>query len=93
MEIPFIDSKQNVWTSLSWANEIAKWDRTTEEISRYKLPTDNAFAYGMVMDKNDNVWVADWWRCKVTKFDPATTQFIEYPALTSVHHAARVRRS
>ncbi len=79
---PFIDSKQNVWTSLSWANEIAKWDRTTEEISRYKLPTDNAFAYGMVMDKNDNVWVADWWRCKVTKFDPATTQFIEYPALT-----------
>jgi len=22
---PFIDSKQNVWTSLSWANEIAKW--------------------------------------------------------------------
>jgi len=34
MKYAFIDSKQNVWTSLSWANEIAKWDRTTEEISR-----------------------------------------------------------
>jgi streptogramin lyase len=79
---PFVDSKQNIWTTLSWANEVAKWDRTTGEISRYKSPTDNSFAYGMVMDKNDKLWFADWWRCKVTKFDPETTQFVEYPALT-----------
>jgi streptogramin lyase len=79
---PFVDSKQNIWTSLSWANEVAKWDRSTGEISRYKIPTDNSFTYGMVIDKNDKLWIADWWRCKVTKFDPSNTQFIEYPALT-----------
>ena len=26
---PAIDSKQNVWTTLMWTNEIAKWDRKT----------------------------------------------------------------
>jgi len=79
---PFVDSRQNIWESLSWANEIAKWDRTTGEVSLYKTPTDNSFAYGMVMDKNDKVWLADWWRCKVTKFDPVDSQWIEYPPLT-----------
>jgi len=79
---PFVDSKQNIWTSLSFSNEVAKWDRTTGEVSRYKTPTDNSFAYGMVMDKNDKVWLADWWRCKVTKFDPAAGQWIEYAPLT-----------
>lgn len=79
---PFVDSKQNIWESLSWANEIAKYDRTTGEVSLYKTPTDNSFAYGMVMDKNDKVWLADWWRCKVTKFDPATSQWIEYIPLS-----------
>jgi virginiamycin B lyase len=79
---PFVDSKQNIWETLSWSNEVAKWDRTTNEVSRYKVPTDNSFAYGMVMDKNDKVWYADWWRCKVTKYDPATGQWIEYPPLT-----------
>ena len=79
---PFVDSKQNIWESLSWANEIAKWDRTTGEVSLYKTPTDNSFAYGMVMDKNDKVWLADWWRCKVTKFDPVDSQWIEYAPLS-----------
>jgi len=78
---PFVDSRQNIWETLSWADEIAKWDRTTGEISRYKVPTDNSFPYGMVMDKKDNVWLAEWWRCKVTKFDTVNDQFIEYPAL------------
>jgi streptogramin lyase len=78
---PFVDSRQNIWETLSWADEIAKWDRTTGEISRYKVPTDNSFPYGMVMDKKDNVWLAEWWRCKITKFDTVNDQFIEYPAL------------
>lgn len=79
---PMADSKGNIWETLSWANEIAKYDRTTGEISLYKAPTDNAFTYGMVVDKSDKVWLADWWRCKVTKYDPATSQWIEYTPLT-----------
>ncbi len=87
---PFIDSKQNIWETLSWSNEVAKWDRTTGEVSRYKAPTDNSFTYGMVMDKNDKVWLADWWRCKVTKFDPANGQWIEYPPLSKPCTVRRV---
>jgi streptogramin lyase len=95
---PYVDSKQNIWVTLAWSSELAKWDRKTEEISRYKLPTDNSFAYGMVIDKNDKLWAADWWRCKVTKFDPVDDQFIEYSPLTrpctmrrvSVDHSGKV---
>jgi streptogramin lyase len=79
---PMTDSKGNVWESLSWANEIAKYDKTTGEVSLFKTPTDNSFAYGMVVDKQDKVWLADWWRCKVTKYDPADGQWIEYTPLT-----------
>jgi virginiamycin B lyase len=79
---PFVDSKQNIWTTLAWNSEVAKFDKATGEISRYKMPTDNSFSYGMVIDKSDNVWMADWWRCKATKFDPSNGQWIEYIPLS-----------
>ena len=79
---PMPDSKGNIWETLSWANEVAKWDRTTGEVSLFKTPTDHSFAYGMVVDKNDKVWFADWWRCKATKLDPTNNQWIEYIPLS-----------
>jgi streptogramin lyase len=79
---PMVDSKGNVWETLSWANELAKLDKTTGEVSLYKAPTDNSFPYGMVVDKSDKVWYADWWRCKATKYDPSNGQWIEYTPLT-----------
>ena len=74
----FVDSKQNIWEiALLGRIRLQSGTATTGEVSVYKTPTDNSFAYGMVMDKNDKVWLADWWRCKVTKFDPADSQWIE----------------
>ena len=79
---PMVDSKQNIWTTLSWSNEIGKWDRTTQEVSRFKVPTPYTMPYGAVMDKNDNVWAAEWFGCKIAKFDTKTEKFTEYLPLT-----------
>ena len=79
---PMVDSKQNVWTTLSWSNELGKWDRKTQAVSRFSLPTPYAFPYGAVMDKNDNIWAAEWFACKMAKFDTNTSKFTEYVPLT-----------
>jgi streptogramin lyase len=79
---PAIDSKQNVWTTLMWTNEIAKWDRKTGEVSRFTIPTPHSLDYGAVMDKNDNFWIAEWTACKIAKFDTNTEKFTEYEPLS-----------
>ena len=79
---PAIDSKQNVWTTLMWTNEIAKWDRKTGEVSRFTIPTPHSLDYGAVMDKNDNFWIAEWTACKIAKFDTNTEKFTEYTPLS-----------
>jgi streptogramin lyase len=79
---PVIDSKQNVWFTASYTNQLVKWDRETEKISTYVLPTAYSFPYGLAVDKKDNLWVGEWARCKVAKFDPITNGFVEYAPLS-----------
>jgi streptogramin lyase len=79
---PFADSKENVWTTLMWTGQIAKWDRKTGEVSRFTVPTPYSGAYGAVMDKNDNFWIAEWLACKIAKFDTNTEKFTEYVPLS-----------
>jgi len=76
---PVVDSKQNIWMTLSYTDQLAKWDRKTQEISKFAVPTPHSFPYGAYVDKKDNVWVAEWFRCKLAKFDPETEKFTEYP--------------
>jgi virginiamycin B lyase len=75
---PVVDSKQNIWMTLSYTDQLAKWDRRTQEISRFNVPTAHSFPYGAYADKKDNIWLAEWFRCKVAKFDPETEKFTEY---------------
>lgn len=75
---PVVDSKQNIWMTLSYTDQLAKWDRKTQEISRFDVPTAHSFPYGAYADKKDNIWLAEWFRCKVAKFDPETEKFTEY---------------
>jgi streptogramin lyase len=79
---PMVDSKQNIWTTLMFTNEIAKWDRETGRVSRFTLPTPYSSPYGGVMDKKDNLWVAEWFGCKMAKFDTNTEKFTEYIPLS-----------
>jgi streptogramin lyase len=75
---PVVDSKQNVWTTLMYSNELAKWDRKTEKVSKFKLPTPYSSPYGADIDKNDNIYVAEWFGCKIAKFDTKTEKWAEY---------------
>jgi virginiamycin B lyase len=79
---PVIDSKQNVWYTMSYANQLGKWDRETGKMTSYTVPTAFSFPYGLAVDKQDNLWIAEWTRCKVAKFDPTSESFIEYTPLT-----------
>jgi streptogramin lyase len=75
---PFADSKENVWTSLMWTNQVAKYDRQTGEVSRFDVPSPFGAAYGEVIDKQDNMWIAEWINCKIEKFDTKTEKFTEF---------------
>lgn len=79
---PVVDSKDNVWFTASYSDEIGKWDHETKKITMYKVPTRYSFPYALVLDKNDKMWMAEWSRCKVVKFDPDNGQFIEYSPLS-----------
>lgn len=79
---PMIDSKQNVWTTLMYTDEVAKWDRETGKVSRFTVPTPHSGPYGGVMDKNDNVWVAEWFACKMARFNTNTENFTEFTPLS-----------
>jgi streptogramin lyase len=79
---PMVDSKQNIWTTLMYTNEVSKWDRETGKVSRFTLPTPYSSPYGGVMDKKDNMWVAEWFSCKMAKFDTNTEKFTEYVPLS-----------
>lgn len=75
---PVVDTKQNIWMTLSYTDELAKWDRHTQEISKFAVPTPHSFPYGAYADKKGNVWVAEWFRCKLARFNPDTEKFTEY---------------
>ena len=75
---PAVDSKGNVWTTLMWTNQIAKFDRQTGEVSRFDVPSPYGAAYGEVIDKQDNMWIAEWINCKIEKFDTKTEKFTEF---------------
>ena len=87
---PFADSKENVWTTNMWTNQIAMIDPKTGEISRFDGPSPYGAAYGMVIDKQDNLWIAEWLNCKIEKFDTETKKFTEYAPPTKPCNARRV---
>ncbi len=79
---PMVDSKQNVWDTISWVNSIAKWDRKTGQVSTWLMPTPYSFPYGAVMDKHDNMWIAEWFACKIARFDTNAETFTEFSPQT-----------
>jgi sugar lactone lactonase YvrE/mono/diheme cytochrome c family protein len=87
---PTIDSKQNIWTTLMYTDEVAKWDRKTGEVSRFTVPTPYAAPYGMVTDKKDNLWIAEWFACKIARFDTSAETFTEFVPPTKPCNIRRV---
>jgi streptogramin lyase len=78
---PHLDSDQNLWFSAIRGNKIGKFDRETETIQLWEIPTPHSFPYGVDLDKDENVWFAELIACKVAMFNPKTEEFTEYPGL------------
>jgi virginiamycin B lyase len=86
---PVLDSQTNIWFSMLPGNRIGKWDRQTDKIKIYKVPTARARPYGIIVDPQDQIWFAEFHVCRIGRFDPETETFSEYSGPTS---ACTIRR-
>jgi virginiamycin B lyase len=86
---PVEDENGDIWFTMIVGNRIGKWDRETEEITVWEIPTPNSFPYGIVT-RDGRVWFAEFFGGKVGMFDAATEQFTEYPTLAQPSSIRRV---
>ena len=86
---PVLDSQTNIWFSMLPGNRIGKWDRQTDKIAIYKVPTARARPYGIIVDPQDQIWFAEFHVCRIGRFDPETETFTEYSGPTK---ACTIRR-
>jgi len=84
-----VDSKGNIYVGWIMGGALSKWDRATNEVSVFRLPTSQAIAYGVVADRDDNIWIAQWSGGKLAKFDTTANQWTEFTPPT---FPAQVRR-
>jgi virginiamycin B lyase len=78
---PVLDSEENVWFTLIYGDALGKWDRRTEKISIWRVPTPRSMPYGLDIGPNDKPVLAGMYGCHVVSFDATTEKFTEYPAL------------
>ena len=64
-----IDSKDNIYVGWIMGGALSKWERATNKVSVFRLPTPHSIVYGVVADRNDNIWIAQWSGGKIAKFD------------------------
>jgi virginiamycin B lyase len=86
---PVEDEDGDIWFSMIIGNRIGKWDRETEEITVWEVPTPNSFPYGIVV-KDSRVWFAEFFGGKVGMFDEDSKTFTEYPTLVQPSTIRRV---
>lgn len=78
-----------LWTALYTADQLARIDTQTNEVTAYDLPTQYASPYATAVDGEGNVWINTMNHDALTKFDPETERFTEYrlPTLgTEIRH-------
>jgi streptogramin lyase/mono/diheme cytochrome c family protein len=85
-----LDSKGNIYIGWIMGGAISKWERATNKVSVFRIPTPHAIPYGVVADRNDNIWMALWSGGKIAKFDSTTNQWTEFSPPTSPGHIRRL---
>ena len=75
---PVFDSKGDLWFSMLTGNAIGKWDRDSDTIKTWQIPTPGGRPYGILVDRMDKVWFAEFHSCKIARFDPIAEKFDEY---------------
>jgi streptogramin lyase/mono/diheme cytochrome c family protein len=85
-----MDSKGNIYVGWIMGGALSKWDRATNKVSVFRIPTPHAIPYGVVADRNDNIWIALWSGGKIAKFDTTTNQWTEFTPPTYPSHIRRL---
>ena len=79
---PHMAANGDVWFTGIRGNKIGRWDRKTEKIKLWEIPTADSFPYGIEIDQQGDIWFAEAFGCAIGRFNPATETFTEYPSLT-----------
>lgn len=75
---PRPDSKGNIWFTVIRGNKIGKWDKATQKITLWEIPTGHSFPYGLIVTPEDKLFFAELRGCNIGYFDPVTEKFTEY---------------
>ncbi len=78
---PVLDAMENVWFTLIYGDGLGRWDRESEKIEVWRVPTKNSMPYGLDVAPNGKPVLAQLYNCSVAVFDPDKQSFTEYPAL------------
>jgi virginiamycin B lyase len=78
---PVLDAMENVWFTLIYGDGLGKWDRESEQIEVWRVPSEKSMPYGMDIAPNGKPVLAELYGCAVAVFDPDKQSFTEYPAL------------
>ncbi|MDA2937929.1 hypothetical protein MYX75_06680 [Acidobacteria bacterium AH-259-A15] len=85
-----LDSKGNIYVGWIMGGALSKWDRATNKVSVFRIPTPHAVPYGVVADRNDNIWIALWSGGKIVKFDTSNNSWTEFTPPTYPGHTRRL---
>ena len=85
-----LDSKGNIYIGWIMGGALSKWDRATNKVSVFRVPTPHSIPYGIIADRNDNIWMAQWSGGKIAKFDPSNNQWTEFTPPTYPGHIRRL---
>ncbi len=73
------DGQDNIWFSeFKKDGKIGKIDAATSRITKYAVPTPDAFPRRMHFDAKGILWVCEYRAGKIASFDPKTSAFKEY---------------
>ena len=84
-----MDSKGNIYVGWIMGGALSKWERATNKVTVFRVPTSHSIPYGIVADRNDNIWMAQWSGGKLAKFDTSNNQWTEFTPPT---YPSQIRR-
>jgi virginiamycin B lyase len=73
-----IDKNGDVWFTSPRASSIGKVDGKTMKVTRWDLPTKNAFPRRILIAPDGMIWIGEFDGGKLARFDPKAQTFKEY---------------
>jgi streptogramin lyase len=68
----------NLWFAKTSANQIARFNIATQEVTEFPLPTADAQPLGMVTGPDGKIWFTEFNAGRIGRIDPATSAVTEF---------------